>query len=134
MVEENNVTKDTVAATQLQKTEAQLRDLQQDNDHLKEKVSQLETEVEHYTQLANRSWDEKLADGFSNFGQRWGDYGPIVILVLIVLTVFTWLVSWSGLFKLCFTLLMLWVFVTSLSVAKSNVQSHFERALYKLRN
>ncbi len=134
MASENDASKESVLEEELKQTKSQLHDLEEDNAHLKDKVSELEQEVAHNVELANRSWDEKLADGFFALGQRWSDYGPIIIIGLFLLMLITWLFSWGGLFKFCFTLLMLWVFVTSLGVAKSNIKNHFDRALYKIRS
>ncbi|MBN4073900.1 MAG: hypothetical protein COC05_02695 [Gammaproteobacteria bacterium] len=126
-----------VVKKELEKTQSQLHELQDDNVQLKEKLSQLEerinTEISHRSADDSHSWDEKVAHGLCRIARAWSDYGPVIIIGLFVLMLIAWIGPWDGLFKLCFTLLMVWVFVASLGVAKSNIKNRFNEALYQIR-
>lgn len=122
---------------ELEKTRSQLQELQDDNIRLKEKLSQLEerinAEVSHRSAGDSHSWDEKVAHGLCRIARAWSDYGPVIVITLFVLMLIAWIGPWDGLFKLFFTLLMVWVFVASLGVAKSNIKNRFDEALYQIR-
>lgn len=126
------------AKKELEETRQQIQGLQEDNAQLKEELLRLEARLEQ--ELArqsaedSRSWDEKLAHGLCRFSQAWSDYGPIIIIGLFILMIIAWIGPWDGLFTFCFTLLMAWVFMTSLAMAKSNIKNHFDQAVYKIRS
>ncbi|MBL4850697.1 MAG: hypothetical protein JKY90_00215 [Gammaproteobacteria bacterium] len=135
-----STSKTTISAAtvkkELEKTQSQLHDLQDDNAHLKEKLTQLEEELEGKTSHRvddERSWDEKVIQGLCRIVRAWSDYGPVIIIVLLALMVVAWIVSWGGLFKLCFTLLMAWLFSVSLGLAKSQIKNRYDEALYQIR-
>ncbi len=121
---------------ELEKTQSQLHDLQDDNAHLKEKLAQLEEKLEgkiSHRVDDERSWDEKVMQGLCRIACAWSDYGPVIIIALLALMVVAWIVSWGGLFKLCFTLLMVWIFSVSLGMAKSQIKNRYDEALYQIR-
>ncbi len=122
---------------ELEKTQSQLHDLQDDNAYLKEKLTQLEERLEDEVSQRvaddDRTWDEKVTQGLCRVARAWSDYGPVIIIVLFVFMIIAWIASWGGLFKLCFTLLMVWVFSASLGVAKSQIKNRFDEALYQIR-
>lgn len=122
---------------EVEKTRSQLHELQDDNEQLKARLSQLEerleNEVSHRDISDDRSWDEKVTHGLCRIARAWSDYGPVIIIVLFVLMIAAWIGPWDGFFKLCFTLLMVWVFVASLGLAKSNIKNRFDEALYQIR-
>jgi len=121
---------------ELEKTQSQLHDVQDDNAQLKKKLTQLEEKLEGKTSRRvddERSWDEKAMQGLCRIARAWSDYGPVIIIVLLVLMIVAWIVSWGGLFKLCFTLLMVWIFSVSLGLAKSQIKNRYDEALYQIR-
>ena len=82
-----STSKTTISAAtvkkELEKTQSQLHDLQDDNAHLKEKLTQLEEELEGKTSHRvddERSWDEKVIQGLCRIVRAWSDYGPVIIL------------------------------------------------------
>lgn len=120
---------------ELEKTQSQLHDLQEDNEQLKEKLSKIEEKLDsQQAENRERSWDGHVMHGLCRIARAWSDYGPVIIIVLFLLMIVAWISPWDGFFTLCFTLLMAWVFVASLGVAKSNIKNRFDEALYKARN
>ncbi len=122
---------------ELEKTQSQLHDLQEDNVQLKEKLSKIEEKLEeipHQRENTARSWDDQVMHGLCRIARAWSDYGPVIIIVLFLLMIVAWISPWDGFFTLCFTLLMVWVFIVSLGMAKSNIKNRFDEALYKVRN
>lgn len=118
----------------LEKTQSQLHELQEDNAQLKEKLSKIEEKLDsQQAENKERSWDEKVMHGLCRIARAWSDYGPVIIIGLFLLMIVAWISPWDGFFTLCFTLLMVWVFITSLGVAKSNIKNRFDEALYKTR-
>lgn len=124
---------------ELAETRAELDALREDNSRLTAQLSAFEQRLDEALNPSTGKhgspvWDERLAGALRRLGQGWSDYGPLIVIALFLLMIVGWLTSWNGLFRVTFTLLMLWLFTVSLGWARSRIRTSYASAVLRLRS